>query len=167
MNRKPVKLKMARVLIIEDNDNFRKALKSLISSRYPSMVFEKAVNEQEAFEKINQSIPDLIFSDVSLPGENGFELIGKIRDACPSTLIVSMSYENSSEYYKAAMKIGADYHVSKGSMTLEVIDELVKPLMPETVHHNGINRRKDLRLREKDLLFVSLKSESKEQWGKL
>ena len=115
---------MSKVLIIEHNHNFRNALKSLMNSKYPAIVFQEATNVKEAFDKINELMPDIIFSDISLSTEKGFEFIGGARKRCPSAVIVALSSENSAEYENAAIKCGADYCFSKSALNMGVMDEL-------------------------------------------
>ena len=115
---------MSRVLIIENNHDFRNALKSLMSSKYSAIVFQEAANAREAFEKINEWMPDIIFSDISFFTEKSFEFIGGARKRCPSAIIVALSSENGAEYESAAIKCGADYCFSKSALNLGVMDEL-------------------------------------------
>ncbi|NIO19985.1 MAG: response regulator, partial [Candidatus Aenigmarchaeota archaeon] len=74
-----VGVEMCKTLIVEDNDNFRQTLRSLLDSRFPSMTFQEARNGKEALEKVDSFDPDLIFMDIKLPGESGLELTRKIR----------------------------------------------------------------------------------------
>ncbi|RJP85095.1 MAG: response regulator [Desulfobacteraceae bacterium] len=115
---------MSKVLIIENNHNFRNALKSLMNSKYSAIVFQEAANAREAIEKINELIPDIIFSDISFSTEKSLELIERARKKCPSAIIVALSSENGAEYENAAIKSGADYHFSKNALNLGVMDEL-------------------------------------------
>ena len=158
---------MTQILIVDDNQEFRKALKSLILSRYSLASCFEAGSHWAAFEQMDQCIPDTIFLDIFIPGQDGFEFIEKTRMVCPAALIISMSYENTAEYEAAAKKRGANYHVSKNSLSLDSIDEMIKSLIPHAEDYIVANRRKHIRYRSKDMVFVSLKSDYKEKWGKL
>jgi DNA-binding NarL/FixJ family response regulator len=162
-----MRLKTPRILIIEDNENFRNALKSLIHSGYSSIVIDEASNEMEAVEKIDLSVPDLVFSGIPFHGENGFELIDKIKSASPLVRVVSMSHENSSEYEKVAIMRGADRYISKSSLTPDVIDELIKPIIVLSRRRKNNDRRKFTRYRPKDPVFIKMKSENEDQLGQL
>lgn len=115
---------MNRVLIIENNHHFRSALKSLMSSKYSAIVFQEASNAKEAFEKINELIPDIIFSNLSFSTQKSLELIEKARKKCPAAIIVALSSDSDAEYENAAIKSGANYHFSKTALNLGVMDEL-------------------------------------------
>lgn len=121
---------MNEVLIIEHNTDFRKALKSLLNSRSGAIALHEAVNETEALDEIGKHIPQVIFSDVFLPKENGFQLIKKIRGACPDAKIIATSHDNGPEYEKAAVECGADCCISKSSLSPVVIDALFDSLFP-------------------------------------
>jgi CheY-like chemotaxis protein len=43
------------------------------------MSIEEAADGDEALQKIDSSVPDLIFMDIKLPGENGLQLTQRIR----------------------------------------------------------------------------------------
>ncbi len=157
-----------RILIIDDNETFRQALKSLIRTGYPAIhAIDEAGNENQAFEKIASFVPDLIFSDISLPDENGLELIEKIKAAFPSASIVAMSHENGEEYEKAAIECGADRYVSKSVLTPDVIDELVRPIVLKACAGKTGERRKYPRYRSRDTVFVNMKAGNEEHLGKL
>jgi DNA-binding NarL/FixJ family response regulator len=117
---------MTHVLIIEKNQNFCSALKSLMNSRYTAIVLQEAANAAEAFEKMNNATPDIIFSDISHSADNSLELIGHARKKCPAAIIVTLSSESNAEYKNAAIKNGANYHFPKSSLNLDVMDELFK-----------------------------------------
>jgi DNA-binding NarL/FixJ family response regulator len=117
---------MTRTLLVEDSDTFRRTLRSLLSPRFPSMIFEEAKDSTEAFEKITSFDPQLIFMDIKLPGENGLAITKKIRQAhCQATVIILTSYDLP-EYREAAIRNGAHYFISKGSTTTEELLELVE-----------------------------------------
>jgi len=159
-----MKSKIIRVLIIEDNDEFRQSLKGRIAEAFPIMECEETVHGKEAVEKINRFHPDIIFSDLTIPNGNAFEFISKTREMCPNALIISMTHENSPEHAAAAMNCGASYHVP--ILKMDVMDELHSH-MPQAIHDIAGNKRKSRRFRSRDLIYVNLKSESSDQWGKL
>jgi CheY-like chemotaxis protein len=162
-----MKIKKPRILIIEDNDNFRKALKSLIQSGYSSIVIDEASNEIEAFEEMGLSVPDLVFSDISLHGETEFDMIEKIKRVSPLARIVSMSHENSVEYEKAAIARGADHYITKSSLTPDILDKLIKPLIYKGAPGRTRDRRKHTRYRPGDTVFVNINSGNENHLGQL
>lgn len=124
---------MTHVLIIEDNADFRHALIKLLSSHFRFMTFEESGDGEEAFQKIKKSLPDIIFLDITLPGENGLEIIKKIRSAYPEVIIISMGSYDLPAYRQAAKQHGADFFWSKGSSSSKEMLALVESILSKSV----------------------------------
>ena len=69
---------MFRTMLVEDSSSFRQVVKNDLQDQFPSMEIIEAADGAEAFQKIDGRPPNLIFMDISLPGENGLELTRKI-----------------------------------------------------------------------------------------
>jgi two-component system response regulator YesN len=106
---------MADILIVDDNAVFRRTLKTILLARFPSMQILEAKDGKEAIEKTREELPRLIFLDVRLPGENGFQLTTKIKAAHPEIPIIIMTSYDSPEYRETAYDAGADFFLSKKS----------------------------------------------------
>jgi DNA-binding NarL/FixJ family response regulator len=121
-----------KTLIVEDNDGFRQALRSLLSSRYPFMSFKEARDGKEALNEASSFDPDLIFMDIKLPGENGLELTRKIKAANPEVKIVILTNHDLPEYREAVRAGGADHFLTKASSKASEIFALVDHLFSKT-----------------------------------
>ena len=64
---------MFRTMLIEDSSSFRQLVKDHLKDQFPPMDVIEASDGVEAFQKIDGHPPNLIFMDISLPGENGLE----------------------------------------------------------------------------------------------
>lgn len=122
---------MYKTLIVEDNDNFRQTLRSLLDSRFPSMTIEEAGEGREALEKVHDFDPDLIFMDIKLPGESGLQVSRRIRRFNPEVKIIILTSYDFPEYREAARNGGADHFISKGSSKAEEILALVETILSE------------------------------------
>lgn len=122
---------MYKILIVEDNDNFRQTLRGLLDSRLPSMTFEEAREGTEALEKVSAFDPDLIFMDIKLPGESGLELTKRIRHSNSKVKIIILTSYDLPEYREAAREGGANHFVSKCSSKAEEILGLVETILSE------------------------------------
>jgi two-component system LytT family response regulator len=67
-----------RVLIVDDELQSRSLIKKLVSVHFPGFTTVEAETVLSAIEKIRQFNPDLIFLDVQMRGETGFDLLDKI-----------------------------------------------------------------------------------------
>ena len=79
---------MFHTLVVEDNATFRQILLNLLSYRFPFMDIDEAESGEDALEKMKAHLPNLVFLDIRLPGENGLELTRKIKRVYPDTVII-------------------------------------------------------------------------------
>jgi len=91
----------------------------------------EAANGVEAYQKIDSHPPNLIFMDITLPGENGLELTRKIKADYPDTIIIILTSHDLPEYREAATWWKANYFLSKGSLGSNEISTLVRVILLE------------------------------------
>jgi len=123
------------ILIVEDNLTFRHALAEILQSQFPDMVIAEAGNGVEAFERIQDFNPDLIFMDVRLPGENGLEITRKIKIQRPDIVVMILTSYDLPEYRDVALHYGANHFIVKGSSTFEEISSLIKIYATKRKNH--------------------------------
>ncbi len=120
---------MSRVLIVEDSTIFRTLLKETLQSRFPSMEVFEAADGEEAKRQVSAHLPDLIFMDIKLPGENGLDLTAKIKAEYPQVIVVVLTSYDTPEYREAAVKARANHFLAKGSSSREGILVLVESIL--------------------------------------
>lgn len=117
---------MVRILIVEDNASFRQSLKEILHLRFPSIVIEEAAEGNKALEKVETFLPNLIFMDIHLPGDNSLLLTQKIKKDHPEIIIGTLISYDLREYREFAFKCGVNYFIAKGSW--KEIEALVKSI---------------------------------------
>lgn len=100
-------------LIIDDERLARAELRRLLAGHPEVEILAEARNAEEARAAIAEHQPDLIFLDIQMPGETGFELLQSIDDV--PAVIFTTAYD---EYALKAFEVSA-------------LDYLVKPIAPE------------------------------------
>ena len=108
---------MFKTLIVEDNAAFRRSLSDLLREKYPAMLVAQAENIGQAWYKIFEIKPDLVFVDIKLQEENGLDLAQMIRESHPDTLVAVITNSNFPEYRQAAYHHGAHYFIPKSTAT--------------------------------------------------
>jgi DNA-binding NarL/FixJ family response regulator len=116
-------------LLVEDSTIFRKLLKEILHSGFPSLEISEAGDGEEAMQIINAHPPDLIFMDIKLPGENGLDLTAKIKAKYPDLIVIILTSYDTTEYREAAVQAKANYFLSKGSSNKEGISTLVESIL--------------------------------------
>lgn len=102
-----------RALIIDDERLARNELRRLLGQHPEIEIVGEAQNAREARRAIDDLEPDLLFLDVQMPGENGFELLASL-EAVP-LVVFTTAYD---EYALRAFEVSA-------------LDYLVKPVDPD------------------------------------
>ncbi|MEM7552751.1 MAG: response regulator [Cyanobacteria bacterium P01_A01_bin.84] len=120
---------MNTVLVVEDGVTDMEVISRYLQQAGYSVI--TATSSEEAQEKLNNSIPDVIFLDVILPGKSGFEICRELKNN-PSTSqipIVFCSTKNSDVDKMWGNMLGADAYLSKPVQKDElegVLQKLVK-----------------------------------------
>ncbi|MBI4216663.1 MAG: response regulator transcription factor [Chloroflexi bacterium] len=103
-----------RILLVDDQVLFRKALASLINSQQGIMeVVGEAGDGQVALEAARNLQPDLILMDVRMPGVDGLEATRLIKEELPTTKIVMLTVSDEEGDVFEAIKLGAQGYLSK------------------------------------------------------
>ena len=125
-------LNEARILIVDDEENTRELLKLVFENCRATV--ETAASSGEALEKIKALPPDLIVSDIGMPGEDGYTLMRKIRDWEKETgrepiPALALTANARAEDRRQALDAGFQVHVSKPIEPFELtrmVENLVK-----------------------------------------
>src|SRR5262245_66063568 len=99
------------VLVVDDEANARTALAELL--RDDGYRVETAADGFKALGKIGEVAPDIILTDLKMPGMDGLELMRKIRAQEEDLVVVVMTAYGAVEPAVAAMKEGAAAYVTK------------------------------------------------------
>ena len=93
---------------------------------FPMVAIDEVADGGEVLRKVDAFLPDLIFMDIKLPGENGLELTKKIKATHPNITIVILTSYDIPEYREAAFQYGADRFLAKVSLNRMELEKLVK-----------------------------------------
>lgn len=115
-----------RILIADDHDALRGAVRNLFESRSEFEVCGEAKDGTQAVKKSAELSPDVVLLNVSMPIMNGFEAARKIRAASPRSRIVILSSYTDQQLLKEARSVGAFCYVATADAERELI-EAVKP----------------------------------------
>lgn len=119
--------KRISILVAEDNTTLRDYLRSALQNRYN---ISTARNGEEAYRMTLEEQPDLVLSDIVMPGMTGIELCRKIKENSQTAHIgvILLTAHNLQDYEISGYRVGADGYVAK-PFSLEVlfsrIDNLV------------------------------------------
>jgi DNA-binding NarL/FixJ family response regulator len=102
-----------RILVADDQPGIRKRICITLASMLALEACDEAANGQEAVEKAEESSPDLIILDVTMPVMNGLDAARRIRLFSPLTPILILTMHKSKQLMEEARKIGVQGYVVK------------------------------------------------------
>lgn len=111
---------MIKTLIIDDNKIIREYFQTMIDWESKGFTLTAIANNGiTGWHEFSRHKPDLVITDVQMPGMSGLELSQKIKEISPDTMIVFISNYDNFNYVKGAIEIGVfDYilkHETRGS----------------------------------------------------
>lgn len=113
---------MLKMLIADDELIIRRGLKSALDwGELGIEVIAEAEDGEIAYEKSKKYLPDIILVDINMPFMNGLELIEKINEILPDTLILIITGHDEFDYAKKAVK-------------LNVVDYILKPVDEDVLY---------------------------------
>jgi two-component system response regulator HydG len=101
----------ARILVVDDEVNARTALAEFL--REEGYAVESAGDAFKALGKLADFAPDLVLTDLKMPGMDGIELLGKVREHDPDVPVVVMTAFGAVETAVGAMRAGARDYITK------------------------------------------------------
>jgi DNA-binding NarL/FixJ family response regulator len=126
----------ATILIVEDHDAVRRALRDWLEAEFPQCRVTEATSGEEAIALLRTESPRLVVMDISLPGMNGIEATRQIKATLPSAQIVVLTVHEDDTYRADATAAGASAYVPKRAMQTELVVTLAALLAND---HPGIN----------------------------
>jgi DNA-binding NarL/FixJ family response regulator len=114
----------ATILIVEDHDAVRRALRDWLEVEFPQCRVIEAASGEEAVALIRIESPRLVVMDITLPGMSGIEATRQIKAILPSAQIVMLTIHEDDTHRADATAAGASAYVSKRAMQTELLPTL-------------------------------------------
>lgn len=121
-----------RILLVDDQPLFRKALATLIDDQPDLSVIGEAENGLQAVEQARALQPDLVVMDVDMPVMNGVEAVRLIREQVPAAKVVMLTVSESEDDLFDAVRFGAHGYLLKDLRPEQLYDMLRSVMRNET-----------------------------------
>lgn len=102
-----------RIYIVDDHPIFREGLAGIIGQQPDLIVCGSADTAAKAFEEIPRAKPDLLVTDIGLPGKSGLELINDLHAFQPSLPVLVLSMHDEILYAERVLNAGGRGYVIK------------------------------------------------------
>lgn len=152
------KKRKEQILVVEDNADIRGFICGVLSSAFEVSV---AANGLEAYDLIQQSLPDLILSDVMMPGMDGITLTKNVKQNATTSHIpvILLTARTGAIFKKEGYETGADDYITKpfnSAVLISRIENILKSreALTNQIRHQLAVRPDDLNLATPDERFL-------------
>ncbi len=120
-----------RILVVDDNPQMRSLLRHMLKAE--GYEVDEAEDGVQAIDMAAEMPPDLLITDIVMPGKEGFETIIDMRGAHPGLKIIAISggrVSGANDYLKYAEELGAHRALAKPikkELLLACLKELLTP----------------------------------------
>ena len=135
------------VLIVDDEPNVRRVLGTLLEQA--DWATTRAESGEQALDLVRAQDPDIVITDLKMPGMDGMELLGRIRTSFPEIPVIMLTAHGTVTNAVEAMKLGAHDFITKPFDRDDVVQLVRKALglqkpapdpsctgpMPVWIHH--------------------------------
>lgn len=128
---------MYKVLVVDDDLLVREGISTIVD--WPSIGAElvgAAENGVQAFERIEEHSPDIVITDLEMPGMDGLELTRRTKERFPETTVVILSGHGEFGYAREAMQLGVRHYLLKPSGEEEIC-RVLREIMQEKEWKRG------------------------------
>jgi DNA-binding NarL/FixJ family response regulator len=113
-----------RVVVADDDRDFRDAIAVLVELVPELAVSGKAATAEEAFRLVEATHADACLIDLFMPGMSGVEAVRELRSRFPELVIIVMTGFDAEEMLEATQEAGADAAMRKHRLLTEVGERL-------------------------------------------
>ncbi len=130
-------LSATHILIVDDHENVRRGLRSILASRPEWHICGEAADGLQGVEQAKSLRPTLVLMDISMPRMDGLEATRIIRRELPDTKVVLISQNDPAIARRQAQEVDAAAYISKSDLSRDLLPTVSKFLSPaESVNDN-------------------------------
>ena len=133
----------AKILVVDDEASARTALGELLRSE--GYAVETAADGFKAIGRLAEFEPDLVLTDLNMPGIDGVELLGKLKELNPELPVVLMTAFGGVETAVSAMRQGAADYLTKPLNLDELLIVIARTLESSKLRREANELRNQLR----------------------
>jgi len=169
-------MKKIRILLADDHPLIRAGFRSLLGMNERFEIVGEAENGRELIELAISLQPDIVLSDISMPGTNGLDALEQLTGEHPAIKFIILSMHEEREYILRALKVGASGYLLKNIERFELeraiitvfdggkyFSPVVTNILAEAVARPEVIDQGEITPREKEVLELVAKGNSTKQ----
>ncbi len=127
-----------RVLIVDDSEETRSNIKTILAFEKRFEVIGEAENGNEAVNIAKELRPDVVLMDINMPIMDGIKATSQISIEIPETSVIIMSVQGEQEYLRKAMSAGAREFITKPFSSDDLIVSIMNTFEAEAKRKENI-----------------------------
>jgi len=166
-----------RVLLADDHKLVRAGIRSLLEKISSVEIVGEAGDGQEAIRLVEKHEPDLVLTDIAMPGLNGLEVTRHLAKTFPRVRVVILTMYTDDEHVYLALRAGAAGYLLKASAREELelairavargdtylSPPISKPLIIECIHGTQVGPLGGLSSRQTQVLQLIARGKTTKQ----
>ncbi len=129
------------LLIVEDEETLRESIKRIFAKE--GYAVDGAESAEQALSLLETNAYDVIISDIILPGMDGIEMLGKVREMIPDQIFIVVTAYASLDTSVKALRAGAYDYIMK-----PIIHEEIKQIVRNALRQKSLQAENRLLRRE-------------------
>lgn len=132
---------MIRLLLVDDHELVRSALRCLLEKENDFEVVAEAASGEEALRLARELSPDVVLMDISMPGMGGLEATRRLLATHPDTRVIGVTMYEEEPYPSRMLEAGAAGYLPKNCATEELAAAIRQVMMGKSYVASSIASR--------------------------
>ncbi len=117
------------IVVVDDETPICEWLAFCIRKASDSYQVRTATNGEEAYALIMREKPDIVFTDIRMPGMNGLDLMRKVLGRLPQTIFAVLTNHAEFSYAQQALSLGAREYFLKSELRVADIEAFIEGVL--------------------------------------
>jgi DNA-binding NtrC family response regulator len=137
---------MTRILVVDDESSILHTLQILL--RGEGFEVEVRTSGKDALERWDEARPDVVLSDIRMPGLSGMDVLAAVRDRDPEVPVILMTAQASLQSAIEAVNRGAFYYLQKPFSNDDLIALCRRAAESRTLRKENVALKREIRRRD-------------------
>jgi two-component system response regulator NreC len=127
-------------MLVDDHVVIRAGLRSLLNAETDFEVVSEAADGSQVLQMAEQTCPDIILLDISMPNMGGIEALQRLRDRLPKSKFLMLTVHEDEELLRKAIRAGASGYVVKRAAEYDLTNAIRTVYQGEMYIHTVMTR---------------------------